>query len=93
MLLQTLLCQVSSSVMRLRSESLGVSVVSKNHVPTIGAYFPAVEKALEMIKQKSTSLSKVVKRPCPYLFIHNYRFRLLMFSTCEIRLCLLVTAE
>ncbi|VVA95276.1 unnamed protein product [Arabis nemorensis] len=58
--LQETMLQVSSTVMRIRSESLGVSVVSKNHVPTRGAYFPAVEKALEMIKQKNTSLSKVV---------------------------------
>uniref|UniRef100_A0A1J3CPH7 isochorismate synthase n=1 Tax=Noccaea caerulescens TaxID=107243 RepID=A0A1J3CPH7_NOCCA len=58
--LQETMLQVSSAVMRLRRESLGVSVLSKNHVPTKGAYYPAVEKALEMIKQKNTSLSKVV---------------------------------
>ncbi|KAL0878045.1 hypothetical protein Bca101_027751 [Brassica carinata] len=58
--LQETMLQVSSVVMRLRRESLGVSVLSKNHVPTKGAYYPAVEKALEMIKQKSSSLSKVV---------------------------------
>ncbi|KAJ0229472.1 Isochorismate synthase 1 [Hirschfeldia incana] len=57
--LQETMLQVSSVVMRLR-RALGVSVLSKNHVPTIGAYEPAVEKALEMIKQKSSSLSKVV---------------------------------
>ena len=54
------MCQVSSIVMKLRKESLGVSVLSKNHVPTKGAYYPAVEKALEMINQKSSSLNKVV---------------------------------
>ena len=54
------MCQVSSVVVRLRRESLGVSVLNKNHVPTKGAYYPAVEKALEIIKQKSSSLSKVV---------------------------------
>ncbi|KAF3590564.1 hypothetical protein DY000_02023404 [Brassica cretica] len=37
-------------------ESLVVSVLSKNHVPTKRAYYPAVEKALEMVKQKSSSL-------------------------------------
>ncbi|KAL0701747.1 hypothetical protein Bca4012_057869 [Brassica carinata] len=58
--LQETMLQVSSVVMRLRRESLGVSVLSKNHVPTKGAYYPAVEKALEIIKQKSSSLSKVV---------------------------------
>ncbi|KAG2254231.1 hypothetical protein Bca52824_084367 [Brassica carinata] len=58
--LQETMLQVSSVVMRLRRESLGVSVLSKNHVPTKGAYYPAVEKALEMIKQKSSSLNKVV---------------------------------
>ncbi|KAG5400151.1 hypothetical protein IGI04_014758, partial [Brassica rapa subsp. trilocularis] len=36
----------------------GVSVLSKNHVPTKGSYYPAVD--LEMIKQKSPSLSKVL---------------------------------
>ena len=54
------MCQVSSVVVRLRRESLGVSVLRKNHVPTKGAYDPAVEKALEIIKRKSSSLSKVV---------------------------------
>ncbi|ESQ27683.1 hypothetical protein EUTSA_v10018346mg [Eutrema salsugineum] len=58
--LQETMLQVSSHVVKLRRECLGVSVVSKNHVPTKGAYYPAVEKALEMIKQKSSSLSKVV---------------------------------
>ncbi|CAN6922904.1 unnamed protein product, partial [Brassica oleracea] len=41
-------------------ESLVVSVLSKNHVPTKRSYYPAVEKALEMVKQKSSSLSKLV---------------------------------
>lgn len=59
-LTRALMCQVSSIVMKLRKESLGVSVLSKNHVPTKGAYYPAVEKALEMINQKSSSLNKVV---------------------------------
>ncbi|CAG7904613.1 unnamed protein product [Brassica rapa] len=58
--LEETMLQVSSVVMRLRRESLGVSVLSKNHVPTKGAYYPAVEKALAIIKQKSSSLSKVV---------------------------------
>ncbi|EOA34974.1 hypothetical protein CARUB_v10020059mg [Capsella rubella] len=58
--LQETMLQVSSVVMKLRNTSLGVSVLSKNHVPTKGAYFPAVEKALEMIKLKSSSLNKVV---------------------------------
>ncbi|CAN7130304.1 unnamed protein product, partial [Brassica rapa subsp. narinosa] len=58
--LEETMLQVSSVVMRLRRESLGVSVLSKNHVPTKGAYYPAVDKALEIIKQKSSSLSKVV---------------------------------
>ncbi|AEE35624.1 Isochorismate synthase 1 [Arabidopsis thaliana] len=58
--LQETMLQVSSVVMKLRNRSLGVSVLSKNHVPTKGAYFPAVEKALEMINQKSSPLNKVV---------------------------------
>ncbi|KAF3526970.1 isochorismate synthase 1, chloroplastic [Brassica napus] len=58
--LQETMLQVSSVVVRLRRESLGVSVLRKNHVPTKGAYDPAVEKALEIIKRKSSSLSKVV---------------------------------
>ncbi|WZY68702.1 hypothetical protein YC2023_000942 [Brassica napus] len=37
---------ISSIVVRLRRES----VQTKNHVPTKGAYCPAVEKALEIIK-------------------------------------------
>uniref|UniRef100_M4DTH0 Uncharacterized protein n=1 Tax=Brassica campestris TaxID=3711 RepID=M4DTH0_BRACM len=35
-------------------------VVPQNHVLTKGVYYPAVEKALEMIKHKSSSLSKGV---------------------------------
>ncbi|CAH8347738.1 unnamed protein product [Eruca vesicaria subsp. sativa] len=58
--LQETMLQVSSVGRRLRRKSLGVSVLSKNHVPTKGAYYPAVEKALEMIKQKSSPLNKVV---------------------------------
>ncbi|CAN8239849.1 unnamed protein product [Cochlearia groenlandica] len=58
--LQESMLQVSSVVMKVRRESLGVSVLSKNHVPTKGAYYPAVEKALEIIKRKSSSLNKVV---------------------------------
>ncbi|KAF2530634.1 hypothetical protein F2Q70_00030761 [Brassica cretica] len=42
-------------------QSLGVSVLSKNHVPTKRAYYPADEKALEMIKQKSSSLRVLIK--------------------------------
>ncbi|KAH0868461.1 hypothetical protein HID58_075483, partial [Brassica napus] len=53
-LLETML-QVNA--FELRRESLGVSVLSKNHVPTKRAYYPADEKALEMIKQKSSSIS------------------------------------
>lgn len=53
--------QVSSVIMRLRRESLGVSIVSKNHVPSEGAYYPAVNSALEIIKDKKSPLSKVLK--------------------------------
>lgn len=49
--------------MRLRRGSLGVSVVSKNHVPSEGAYYPAVNNALEIIKDKNSPLSKVHKEP------------------------------
>ena len=49
-LTRTLLCQDYSVVMRLQKESLGVSVLSKNHVPTKRAHYLAVEKALEMVK-------------------------------------------
>ncbi|CAN6841115.1 unnamed protein product, partial [Brassica oleracea] len=56
-LLETML-QVNA--FELRRESLGVSVLGKNHVPTKRAYYPADEKALEMIKQKSSSISKLV---------------------------------
>ncbi|XP_010539954.1 PREDICTED: isochorismate synthase 2, chloroplastic-like [Tarenaya hassleriana] len=56
--------QVSSTVMRLQRESLGVSVVSKNHVPSKGAYHPAVRRALQMIKERSSSLDKVVLARC-----------------------------
>ncbi|XP_010498294.1 PREDICTED: isochorismate synthase 2, chloroplastic-like [Camelina sativa] len=58
--LQKTMLQVSSVIMRLRRESLGVSVVSKNHVPSEGAYDPAVSNALEIIKDKNSPLSKVV---------------------------------
>ncbi|KAL0694848.1 hypothetical protein Bca4012_062028 [Brassica carinata] len=52
--------QISSVITRLRRGSLGVSVVSKNHVPSEGAYYPAVTSALEIIKAKNSPLSKVV---------------------------------
>uniref|UniRef100_A0A1J3CHQ6 isochorismate synthase n=1 Tax=Noccaea caerulescens TaxID=107243 RepID=A0A1J3CHQ6_NOCCA len=58
--LQETMLQVSSVIKRLRRESLGVSVVSKNHVPSKGAYYPAVKSALEIIKDKNSPLSKVV---------------------------------
>ncbi|XP_010459534.1 PREDICTED: isochorismate synthase 2, chloroplastic [Camelina sativa] len=58
--LQETMLQVSSVIMRLRRESLGVSVVSKNHVPSEGAYDPAVSNALEIIKDKNSPLSKIV---------------------------------
>lgn len=58
--LQETMLQVSSVIMRLRRKSLGVSVVSKNHVPSEGAYYPAVNSALETIKAKNSPLSKVV---------------------------------
>ncbi|CAH2036921.1 unnamed protein product [Thlaspi arvense] len=58
--LQETMLQVSSVVMRLRRESLGVSVVSKNHVPSEVTYYPAVNTALEIIKAKNSPLSKVV---------------------------------
>ncbi|CAA7013657.1 unnamed protein product [Microthlaspi erraticum] len=58
--LQETMLQVSSVIMRLRRESLEVSVVSKNHVPSKGAYYPAVQSALEIIKDKNSPLSKVV---------------------------------
>ena len=41
-------------------ESLGLYVLSKNYVPTKGSHYTAVKKALEMIKQNISSLSKVV---------------------------------
>ncbi|KAJ4874511.1 tRNAHis guanylyltransferase Thg1 protein [Raphanus sativus] len=52
--------QVSSLIVRLRRESLGVSVVSKNHVPSEGDYHPSVDTALEIIKAEDSPLSKVV---------------------------------
>ncbi|VVA91819.1 unnamed protein product [Arabis nemorensis] len=58
--LQETMLQVSSVILRLRRESLGVNVVSKNHVPSEGAYYPAVNNALEIIKEKNSPLSKVV---------------------------------
>nr|VDC96674.1 unnamed protein product [Brassica rapa] len=39
-------------------ESLGLYVLSKNYVPTKGSHYTAVKKALEMIKQNISSLSK-----------------------------------
>ncbi|KAG2291146.1 hypothetical protein Bca52824_037815 [Brassica carinata] len=39
-------------------ESLGLYVLSKNYVPTKGSHYIAVKKALEMIKQNISSLSK-----------------------------------
>ncbi|CAN7077880.1 unnamed protein product [Brassica oleracea var. botrytis] len=63
-LLETML-QVNA--FELRRESLGVSVLSKNHVPTKRAYYPADEKALEMIKQKSSSISKLGLRLVKWL--------------------------
>ncbi|CAF2055211.1 unnamed protein product [Brassica napus] len=47
--LQETMHQDYSVVMRLQRESLGVSVLSKNHVPTKRAHYLAVEKALEMV--------------------------------------------
>lgn len=53
-----------SVVMRLQRESLGVSVLSKNHVPTKGVHYVAVEKASEMIKRKLHLLAR--------LCLHSY---------------------
>nr|VDD26306.1 unnamed protein product [Brassica oleracea] len=39
-------------------ESLGLYVLGKNYVPTKGSHYIAVKKALEMIKQNISSLSK-----------------------------------
>ncbi|CAF1721708.1 unnamed protein product [Brassica napus] len=39
-------------------ESLDLYVLSKNYVPTKGSHYIAVKKALEMIKQNISSLSK-----------------------------------
>ncbi|KAL1207858.1 Isochorismate synthase 2 [Cardamine amara subsp. amara] len=58
--LQETMLQVSSGIVKLRRESLGVSVLSKNHVPSQVAYYPAVNNALEIIKAKNSPLSKVV---------------------------------
>ncbi|KAG2319735.1 hypothetical protein Bca52824_012948 [Brassica carinata] len=58
--LEKTLLQVSSVIVRLKRESLGVSVVSKNHVPSEVAYHPSVNTALEIIKAKDSPLSKVV---------------------------------
>ncbi|KAL0704542.1 hypothetical protein Bca4012_070967 [Brassica carinata] len=58
--LQETMLQVSSGIKRGKRESLGVSVVSKNHVPSEGAYHPAVTSALEIIKAENSPLSKVV---------------------------------
>ena len=41
-------------------DSLELYVLSKNYVPTKGSHYTAVKKALEMIKQNISSLSKVV---------------------------------
>ncbi|KAH0892135.1 hypothetical protein HID58_054564 [Brassica napus] len=38
----------------------GVSVLRKNHVPTKGSHYPAVDKALEMIKQKFHLLARII---------------------------------
>lgn len=62
--------------MRLRQESLGVSVVSKNHVPSEGAYYPAVNNALKIIKDKHSPLRKVLREP---FFIHFMGFIDLIF--------------
>ncbi|KAG2328000.1 hypothetical protein Bca52824_010728 [Brassica carinata] len=57
--LQETMHQDSSVVMRLRRESLGVSVLSKNHVPTKERHYLAVEKALEMIERKFHLVARV----------------------------------
>lgn len=57
-LTRTLLCQDSSVVRRLRRGSLGIFVFSKNHVPTKGVHYLAVEKALEMIERKFHLLAR-----------------------------------
>ncbi|CAN7075392.1 unnamed protein product [Brassica oleracea var. botrytis] len=56
--LQETVHQDSSVVMRLRRGSLGVFVLSKNHVPTKGVHYLAVEKALEMIERKFHLLAR-----------------------------------
>lgn len=58
--LEETMLQVSSVIVRLRRESLGVSVVSKNNVPSKGDYYPSVNSALEIIKEKYSPLSKVL---------------------------------
>ncbi|KAF8112483.1 hypothetical protein N665_0064s0108 [Sinapis alba] len=58
--LEETILQVSSVIVRLKRESLGVSVVSKNHVPSEVAYYPSVNTALEIIKAEDSPLSKVV---------------------------------
>lgn len=57
--LEETMLQVSSVIVRLKRESLGVSVVSKNHVPSEAAYHPSVHTALEIIKAEDSPLSKV----------------------------------
>ncbi|XP_013676505.1 isochorismate synthase 1, chloroplastic-like isoform X2 [Brassica napus] len=57
--LQETVHQDSSVVRRLRRGSLGIFVFSKNHVPTKGVHYLAVEKALEMIERKFHLLARV----------------------------------
>ncbi|KAJ4902751.1 GroES-like protein [Raphanus sativus] len=54
----------SSVMIRLRRETLRVYVLSKNRVPSKGAHYLAVEKALEMIERKFHLLAR--------LCFHNY---------------------
>lgn len=66
--------QVSSVIVRLRRESLGVSVVSKNHVPSEGDYHPSVDTALEIIKVEDSPLSKVVLARSSRIITERYLF-------------------
>nr|XP_018453419.1 PREDICTED: isochorismate synthase 2, chloroplastic-like [Raphanus sativus]XP_018453420.1 PREDICTED: isochorismate synthase 2, chloroplastic-like [Raphanus sativus] len=72
--LEEIMLQVSSLIVRLRRESLGVSVVSKNHVPSEGDYHPSVDTALEIIKAEDSPLSKVVLARSSRIITERYLF-------------------
>ncbi|KAL0761104.1 hypothetical protein Bca101_077254 [Brassica carinata] len=71
--LQETMHQDYSVVMRLQRESLGVSVLSKNHVPTKRAHYLAVEKALEMVVLAQVKGMMLINSDCNHLVHKIYR--------------------